>query len=168
MHSLAGVAMRPSRRPVSPGIPETGRTGRRSGASPVPPPLGEEGDSKGCFLLFSGCHRVPRGGLADLVGTYTSEATAREAFRRVRLRDSSESSWAQLAVVESNDGIRAISWFGIGATPSRTPVTPAATEEPPQAPPAGSASAPGPGDHQFAPRRSLVKTAVWLQSAWRR
>ena len=76
-----------------------------------------------CYLLFAGSQQTPQGGLGDLVGAFTSEAAAREAFRQLRLSHTSASSWGQLAVVDGDHGIRALSWFGIGATPARTPVT---------------------------------------------
>src|SRR5687768_11691700 len=75
-----------------------------------------------CYILFAGSHQTPQGGLGDLVGAFASEAAAREAFRHLRLSETSARTWAQLAVVDGDHGIRALSWFGIGATPARTPV----------------------------------------------
>ena len=83
-------------------------------------------DSEGrrrCYLLFAGSQPTPRGGLGDLAGAFASELAAREAFRQLRLRQTSATSWAQLAVVDGDHGIHALCWFGIGATPGRTPVT---------------------------------------------
>ena len=72
-----------------------------------------------CYLLFAGADAVPMGGMADLVGAVTSEKAARAAFRRVRLETAtSPSSWAHLAVVRGEDGIKPLCWFGIGATPT--------------------------------------------------
>lgn len=98
-------------------------SGRSGPASLDAPALGEEEDRSRCYLLFAGSQRTPQGGLADLVAAFTSEETARQAFRHMRLDQSSATSWAQLAVVDGHQGIRALSWFGIGATPARTPVT---------------------------------------------
>ena len=72
-----------------------------------------------CYLLFAASQRAPRGGLGDLVQTFSSEETARRAFRELRLEDSSATSWAQLAVVDGDKGIQPLCWFGIGATPPR-------------------------------------------------
>lgn len=76
-------------------------------------------DPARCYLLFAGSHKALRGGLGDLVATFTCEATARQAFRDIRLCRSPATSWAQLGVIDAHDGIRVISWFGIGATPPR-------------------------------------------------
>ena len=98
----------------------SGRSPRTSLDRPAP---AETEDRLLCYLLFAGSQQTPRGGLGDLVGAFPSEVAAREAFRSLRLSQTSASSWAQLAVVEGDQGIRALSWFGIGATPARTPVT---------------------------------------------
>ena len=78
-----------------------------------------------CYVLFAGSQRTPHGGLADLVGIFTSEAAARQAFQHLRLNQTSAIAtiWAQLAEIDGDRGIRALSWFGIGATPARTPGT---------------------------------------------
>ena len=98
-----------------------------SGRSPrtsLDKPAGADNeDPRLCYLLFAGSQQTPQGGLGDLVGAFTSEAAAREAFRHLRLSQTSASSWGQLAVVDGDHGIRALSWFGIGATPARAPVT---------------------------------------------
>jgi hypothetical protein len=124
-----------------------------------------------CYVLFAGSQRTPHGGLADLVGIFTSEATARQAFRNLRLSQTSATSWAQLAVMDGDHGIRALSWFGIGATPARTPVTfprpdesiytqteggvmQVATRETP--------SPAGPEVEPTARRRPVKRIAVWL------
>jgi hypothetical protein len=65
------------------------------------------------YLLFAGTSQPPRGGLGDLVATFTSEQKARDAFRNVRLRPPSPRSWAQLAVVDGDNGIRPLCWFGV-------------------------------------------------------
>ena len=98
----------------------SGRSPRTSLDRPAP---GVNGDRLLCYLLFAGSQQTPQGGLGDLVGAYTSEVAAGEAFRQLRLSQTSASSWAQLAVVDGAHGIRALSWFGIGAAPGRTPVT---------------------------------------------
>ena len=112
------------------------------------------------FLLFAGSQPAPQGGLGDLVGAFTSEVAAREAFRQLRVSQASASSWAQLAVVDGDRGIRALSWFGIGAAPARTPVTfprserssgTSATREVP------SAARP---DAEPTARRNLAKKAI--------
>ncbi|MDQ3898641.1 MAG: hypothetical protein M3326_15595 [Actinomycetota bacterium] len=69
------------------------------------------------YLLFAGASQPPRGGLGDLVATFTSEQKARDAFRNVRLQPPSPRSWAQLAVVDGDNGIKPLCWFGIGASP---------------------------------------------------
>ena len=71
------------------------------------------------YLLFAGTVQPPNGGLGDLVDTFMSEETARRAFREIRLRTSSTTGWAQLAVIEPQRGIRPLCWFGIGAEPER-------------------------------------------------
>jgi hypothetical protein len=72
-----------------------------------------------CYLLFTGTQAMPMGGMADLVGVFQSEEEARAAFRRVRLETAtSPSSWAQLAVVHGEHGIKPLCWFGIGVTPA--------------------------------------------------
>jgi hypothetical protein len=85
--------------------------------------LADNQDRQLCYLLFAGSQQTPQGGLGDLVGAFASEVAAREAFRHLRLSQTSASSWAQLAVVDGDHGIRALSWFGIGATPARASVT---------------------------------------------
>ena len=85
--------------------------------------LANDEDRQLCYLLFAGSQQTPQGGLGDLVGAFASEVAAREAFQHLRLSRTSASSWAQLAVVDASHGLRPLSWFGIGATPARTPVT---------------------------------------------
>lgn len=81
--------------------------------------MGENQTTGRCYLLFAASQRAPRGGLGDLVETFSSEETARRAFRDLRLKDSSATSWAQLAVVDGDKGIQPLCWFGIGAAPTR-------------------------------------------------
>jgi hypothetical protein len=71
------------------------------------------------YLLFAGTHQPPNGGLGDLVNTFDSEDAARRAFREIRLRTSSTTDWAQLAVVDRVHGVKPLCWFGIGAEPER-------------------------------------------------
>jgi hypothetical protein len=92
-------------------------------ASLPAPAVAEDEKRVRCYLLFAGSQQSPHGGLGDLVGIFTSEAMARQAFRNLRLSQTSASRWAQLAVVDGDRGPRALSWFGIGATPARTPLT---------------------------------------------
>lgn len=98
-------------------------SGRSPRASLDRPAVADSEDRLQCYLLFAGSKQTPEGGLGDLVGAFPSEVAAREAFRHLRLTQTSANSWAQLAVVDGDHGIRALSWFGIGATPARTPVT---------------------------------------------
>jgi hypothetical protein len=71
------------------------------------------------YLLFAGTQRPTDGGLGELLDTFTSEEEARRAFRDVRLRMSSPTSWAQLAAVHDRHGLKPMCWFGIGAEPER-------------------------------------------------
>ena len=71
------------------------------------------------YLLFAGTQQPPNGGLGDLVDTFMSEEAARRAFREIRLRTSSTTNWAQLAVVDREQGVKPLCWFGIGAEPER-------------------------------------------------
>jgi hypothetical protein len=71
------------------------------------------------YLLFAGMQPAPNGGLGDPLDTFTSEDVARRAFRDVRLRLSSPTSWAQLAVVDDRHGLKPMCWFGPGAEPER-------------------------------------------------
>ena len=124
-----------------------------------------------CYLLFAGSQPAPHGGLGDLVGTFTSEATARQAFRDLRLSQVSASSWGQLAVVDAHHGLRPLAWFGIAATPATTPRTlrrPASFIH--TAPGAGvmqaatlpSPSSAGPKAEPMGRRRPLRRMAVCL------
>ena len=70
------------------------------------------------YLLFAGTQQPPNGGLGDLVDTFMSEEAARRAFREIRLRTSSTTNWAQLAVVDGEHGVKPLCWFGIGAEPA--------------------------------------------------
>jgi hypothetical protein len=90
------------------------------------------------YLLFAGTHQPPNGGLGDLVDTFDSEDAARRAFREIRLRTSSATDWAQLAVVDRVHGVKPLCWFGIGAEPER--YRPARYEPAPDVP-VGEASA---------------------------
>lgn len=98
-------------------------SGRSPRASLERPAVADSEDRPQCYLLFAGSKQTPEGGLGDLVGAFLSEVAAREAFRHLRLSQTSAISWAQLAVIDADRGLRALSWFGIGATPARTPVT---------------------------------------------
>ena len=71
------------------------------------------------YLLFAGTQQPPIGGRGDLVDTFMSEEAVRRAFREIRLRTSATTSWAQLAVVDCQQGVKPLCWFGIGAEPER-------------------------------------------------
>lgn len=79
------------------------------------------------YFLFAGTQPPPKGGLGDPLDTFTSEEAARRAFRDVRLRMSSATSWAQLAVVDDRHGLKPMCWFGTGAEPQRDHPAPGAT-----------------------------------------
>jgi hypothetical protein len=55
------------------------------------PALADNEDPRLCYLLFAGSQRTPQGGLGDLVAAFTSEVAAREAFRQLRLSQTSAS-----------------------------------------------------------------------------
>lgn len=80
---------------------------------------GQHPPATGEYLLFAGTQPPPNGGLGAPLDTFTSEDAARRAFRDVRLRMSSPTSWAQLAVVDGRHGLKPVCWFGIGAEPDR-------------------------------------------------
>lgn len=102
----------------------------------------------GRYLLFAGTQPPPNGGLGDPLDIFTSEEAARRAFRDLRLRMSSPTSWAQLAVLDARHGLKPMCWFGLGAEPqprqsftkapqrnhsmSKTPPTPAPAAAPPR------------------------------------
>ena len=145
----------------------SGRSGR---SSSDPPAAVEDEHPPRCYLLFAGSP-APQGGLGDLVETFTSEATARQAFRHLRLSQSSASSWAQLAVVDGHHGIRPLSWFGIGAAPARTPMTFPRPEKLIHTETEGGVvqvapcESPSPGRLEVEPsarRRPVKRIAVWL------
>ena len=141
-------------------------------AFPDAPAVTEDGDGRRCYLLFAGSQQAPRGGLGDLVGTFSSEATARRAFRIIRLEQTSQRSWAQLAVVEGDHGIRPLCWFGIGAMPARKRASVARPEifmdhqaegGVTQVATSGSRSAPGQEAESTPPRRRFRRITVWLR-----
>ena len=76
------------------------------------------------YLLFAGSSQPPRGGLGDLVATFTSEEKARSAFRQLRTQGPSRGSWAQLGVVDADGRLKPVSWFGIGSSLDRSPLDP--------------------------------------------
>lgn len=65
------------------------------------------------FMLFSGSHRRPAGGLRDLVGTFDDEEEAWTAFRELRLAHPSSQGWAELATVDSSGHVHQLAWFGL-------------------------------------------------------
>lgn len=65
------------------------------------------------FLLFTGSHRRPAGGLRDLVGTFESEEKAWQAFREARHDHPSTEGWAQLAAVDGRGQVHQLAWFGL-------------------------------------------------------
>lgn len=145
-------------------------SGRSPRTSLDRPELADNQDRQLCYLLFAGSQQAPQGGLGDLVGAFTSEAAAREAFRQLRLSQTSASSWAQLAVVDGDHGIRALSWFGIGSTPARTSVTSARPKNSIYTQTEGGvmqiATAPSPAGPEVEPnaRRSARRIVVILVS----
>lgn len=100
------------------------------------------------YLLFAGDAQPPRGGMGDLVATFTSEEKARNAFRQLRTQRPSRGSWAQLGVVDADGTLKPVSWFGIGASLDRIPLDPD--------PPAPS----GPGFDARRPRVSKRTTML--------
>ena len=150
----------------------SGRSGR---ASPDAPAGADDQDQPRCYLLFAGSQPAPQGGLGDLVETFTSEATARQAFQHLRVNGSSARSWAQLAVVDGRHGIRPLCWFGIGATPARTSLTSARPEKSIGARTKGdmmqvaarrSPSPTRPEVESIARRHPFKRIAVWLAAWW--
>ena len=83
------------------------------------------------YLLFAGTTQPPRGGLADLVATFTSEEKARQAFRHLRLQPPSPRSWAQLGVLDAEGAVKPLAWFGIGAALHVSSVKPDMRSVPP-------------------------------------
>jgi hypothetical protein len=63
------------------------------------------------YLLFAGPHESP-GGLRDFVGLFHDEATARRAFRAVRLSSEHRAAWAELGRVDSGGKLSLLCWFG--------------------------------------------------------
>ena len=69
-----------------------------------------------CYLLFAGVSNYPPlGGLGDLMRTFTCEEAAREAFHELRVQRVSKGTWAQLAMIDVQSGVRPVCWFGTGA-----------------------------------------------------
>ena len=50
-------------------------------------------------LLFAGFHDSPRGGAADLMGWFESEADGRAAFHELRATRSDDEGWAELVAL---------------------------------------------------------------------
>ena len=63
-------------------------------------------------LLFAGLHDQPRGGSADLVGWFDSEAEGRAAFLELRATTSDDEGWAELVVLGGGRRPRMLAWFG--------------------------------------------------------
>lgn len=65
------------------------------------------------YLLFGGLHGHPRLGTGDLVGVFTSESSARQAFLELRQRRSDREGWAELAALDGKARLTTVRWFGM-------------------------------------------------------
>ena len=63
------------------------------------------------YLLFGGAG-AGSGGLRDLVGAFNTEATARDAFRSLRLSPDFRGGWAELVVLRPEGRMKPVCWFG--------------------------------------------------------
>jgi len=63
------------------------------------------------YLLFGGASGVA-GGLRDLIGAFNTEATAKDAFRRLRLSPDFRGGWAELVVLQPEGRMKPVCWFG--------------------------------------------------------
>lgn len=63
------------------------------------------------YLLFGGAGRGA-GGLRDLVGAFNVEATAKDAFRSLRLSPDFRGGWAELVAVQPEGRMKPVCWFG--------------------------------------------------------
>jgi hypothetical protein len=82
------------------------------------------------YLLFSGSHRRPLGGLRDLGRTFDSEEEAWTAFRELRQNPPYPQGWAELAAIDGSGHVNQLAWFGLqpeAGAPDDTPAPPAET-----------------------------------------
>jgi hypothetical protein len=63
------------------------------------------------YLLF-GAAGGAAGGLRDLVGAFSVEATARDAFRSLRLSPDFRGGWAELVALQPEGRMKPVCWFG--------------------------------------------------------
>lgn len=63
------------------------------------------------YLLFGGAGGGA-GGLRDLVGAFNVEATAKDAFRSLRLSPDFRGGWAELVVLQAEGRMKPVCWFG--------------------------------------------------------
>ena len=63
------------------------------------------------YLLFGGAGGGA-GGLRDLVGAFNAEATAKDAFRRLRLSPDFRGGWAELVALQPGRRMKLVCWFG--------------------------------------------------------
>lgn len=82
------------------------------------------------YLLFGGTGGGA-GGLRDLVGAFTNEATAKDAFRRLRLSPDFRGGWAELVVLQPEGRMKPVCWFGRAPSDpsSWAPSTPAVSRK---------------------------------------
>lgn len=78
------------------------------------------------YLLFGGTGGGA-GGLRDLVGAFNAEATAKDAFRGLRLSPDFRRGWAELVVLLPEGRMKPVCWFGRAPSDPRNwgPPTPA-------------------------------------------
>ena len=63
------------------------------------------------YLLFGGTGGGA-GGLRDLVGAFSVEAAAKDAFRSLRLSPDFRGGWAELVVLQPEGSMKPVCWFG--------------------------------------------------------
>lgn len=63
------------------------------------------------YLLFGGAGGAA-GGLRDLVGAFDVEATAKDAFRSLRLSPDFRGGWAELVALQPEGRMKPVCWFG--------------------------------------------------------
>lgn len=112
---------------VEVGVGDLAERLRLSEALPHPSP---------CFLLFAGGPK-PAGGAGDLIGTFTAEAEARNAFVDVRRSTTDSEAWAEVVALTVGASVQQVCWFGpptrvhhggpwVGSRPGSTPSSPVA------------------------------------------
>lgn len=63
------------------------------------------------YLLF-GAAGGAAGGLRDLLGAFSAEARARDAFRSLRLSPDFRGGWAELVALQPEGRMKPVCWFG--------------------------------------------------------